>query len=302
MNVTRSTLATFVAAASVTALAVGCSTVSTSASELALQYGGGPFDSSNYVACFDDGVKEYNDVNDVYRYYPIGQRDFSFGDDKSLDSAALTSTTRDAQEVKVTGTVKFTMNLSCREFKDPSGKVWPGGTAQYFHEIIGSKDQAYNEDGSQPYGDGWVKMLRQYMGFAVDRVVDNDALSFTLTDLNVDQERKARWEDDVQEHLPSVLRSMTGGVEVFRVTEVLLQRPGIRPELATANAERQAAQIRAEAVEIDKTAAASFPGGITAYQAYQQQQAINEAIKSGKVQVLPIPQGSPVIVDGTSPR
>ena len=54
---------------------------------------------------------------------------------------------------------------------------------------------------------------------------------------------------------------------------------------------------RRQAVEIDKAAAASFPGGLPAYQAYQQQQAVNEAIKSGKVQVLPVPAGSPVIVN-----
>jgi hypothetical protein len=278
---------------------VGCSTVSTGASEVALEYGGGAFDSPSFVKCFNGGYKSTTEgASDTYKYYPTGQRDFSFGDDKGLDSAALTSTTRDSQEVKVTGTVKFVMNLSCKPFKDATGKTWPGGTAQYFHEVYGDKDHAYNDEGSKPVGDGWTKMLRQYMGFAIDREVDDNALNFQLTELNTDRTAKDKWEDEVKKGLPATLKSMTGGVEVFRINDVLLQRPGVRPEIADANAEKQAAQIRADAVEIDKTAAANFPGGIAGYQAYQQQQAVNEAIKAGKVKVIPIPQGSPVIVSG----
>lgn len=273
-----------------------CSSVNTSASEVALQYEGGPIDSAAYYACFGNGKREYNDAEDVHYYYPTGQRDFSFGAGKDLDSAALTSTTSNAQEIQVTGTVKFTMRLSCAPFKDPSGKEWPGGTAQFFHELFGSKDHAYNEEGGQPYGDGWAKMLRQYVGFAVDRVVDDNALAFTLDELNVDRAKKTQWEDAVERALPQVLKAMTGDVELFRVNEVLLQRPGVNPTIAAALSEKEAARIRAEAVNIDKEAAASFPGGIAAYQAYQQQQAINEAIKTGKVKVLPVPQGSPIIV------
>lgn len=295
-RLTRLTVA-FGVAAGTFALAA-CSSVAAGASEVALQYEGGPIDSPAYYACFTGGTKEYNDMEDVHYYYPIGQRDFSFGTEKGLDSAALTSTTSNAQEIKVTGTVKFTMNLSCAPFKDPSGKTWPGGTTQYFHELFGSKDQAYNTEGGQGYGDGWSKMLRQYVGFAVDRAVDDQALAFTLDQLNVGRVEKNTWEDGVQKALPNILKSMTGGVELFRINDVLLQRPGLNPTIANALAEKQAAQVRAEAVEIDKTAAANFPGGITAYIAYQQQQAVNEAIKSGKVQVLPVPQGSPVIVQG----
>jgi hypothetical protein len=276
----------------------GCSSVSTSASEVALQYEGGPIDSSAYYDCFGGGTKEYNDAEDVHYYYPTGQRDFSFGDARGLDSAALTSTTKNAQEIKVTGTVKFTMNLSCSEFKDSSGKTWPGGTAQYFHELFGSKDRAYNTEGGRGYGDGWSKMLQQYMGFGVDREVDDEALAYTLDELNVDRAKKDQWENAVARGLPATLKAMTGGVEIFKINEVLLQRPGVRSEIADAQAAKQAAQIRAEAVGIDQEAALSFPGGIVAYQAYQQQQAINEAIKSGKVKVLPIPAGSPVIVNG----
>lgn len=283
----------------VVALAVltACSSVSTSASELALQYSAGPFDSTSFANCWTGGKHEYNDPNDTYYYYPTGQRDFSFGDGEGLDSAALSSTTEDAQEVKVTGTVKFTMKLSCDAWKDPAGKEWKGGTAQWFHEIL-DKEDASNGEGGKTYGAGWRKLLRAYMGFAIDREIDDNALNYKLQDLNTNRTAKDHWEDDVKKGLPDTLKSMTQGVEIFGVTDVLLQRPGVRDEIADANAEKQAAQIRAQAVQIDQQAAKSFPGGINAYLAYQQQQAVNEAIKSGRVNVLPIPQGSPVIVQG----
>lgn len=279
------------------AVLAACSTVSTNASELALQYGGGTWDSANFVKCHNSGYKSTTESgSDTYKYYPIGQRDFSFGDDKGLDSAALTATTKDTQAIKVTGTVKFTMNLSCKEFTDPTGKEWQGGTAQYFHELYGDKDHAYNEEGGQAFGDNWSKMLRQFMGFAVDREVDDGALDLTLTELTTSAAKKDDWENAVQRDLPATLMSLTGGVEIFKVTEVLLARPGVSAKIATAQDEKAAADIRAQTAEKDKRTAEDFPGGMPGYQAYLQQQAINEAIKSGQVKVLPIPQGSPVII------
>lgn len=275
---------------------VGCSIASTTASEVALQYEGGPFDPKAYYSCVPDSTKEINDVNDTHYYYPAGQRDFTFGDGKGMDSAALTSTTKDSQEIKVSGTIKFTLNTSCSEFTDPSGKVWPGGVLQFFHELIGSKYGAANEEGGLPQGAGWTEMMRNYVGAALDRATDNEALNYGWQKLYSDTATKAQWEKDVLKQLPAVLKSLTQGVDLFRINAVLLQKPGIAPKLADGLSEKQAAQLRADAVDVDKQAAANFPGGIEAYQAYQQQQAINEAIKSGRVAVLPVPQGSPVIV------
>lgn len=283
----------------------GCSTVSTGASEVALEYGGGSFDSANFVKCFGNGYKSTTEgASDVYRYYPTGQRDFSFGDDDGMDMASLTSTTKDSQTVKVTGTIKFTMNLSCNEFKDTTGKTWPGGTAQYFHELIGAKDYngkfAYNEEGSQSYGDGWRLMLRQYMGFAGNRVVDDNALDYNQAQLIGDRVSKDKWEKDVLDNLPETLKKMTGGVEIFKINSVLLQRPDVAAKIADANSEKEAARIRSEATEIDKQTALNFPGGMPAYQQYLNQQAQNEALKeaarNGKA--FPIPYGSPLIAGG----
>jgi hypothetical protein len=283
-----------------TALALvltGCSIANPTSSEVSLQYGAGPFDSRKFVECETD--RDVSDVNDDHYYYPSGQRDFTFGESDGIDSAPLTSTTQDAQEIKVTGTVKFTLNTDCAEFTDPTGKVWPGGKLQMFHELIAYKYDAAPTDGGEQMKEGWTALLRNYVGAALDRATDNEALKYPWQKLYTDAPSKAQWERDVLDQLPEVLKSLTQGVDLITINSVLLQKPGIQEALVQGLTEKQAAQLRSEAAEVDKQAAANFPGGIPGYQAYQQQQAINEAIKSGKVQVLPVPQGSPVIVSPT---
>ncbi|PWW63216.1 SPFH domain-containing protein [Actinokineospora spheciospongiae] len=278
-------------------LLAGCSIANPTSSEVSLQYGAGPFDSRKFVEC--ETARDVSDVNDDHYYYPSGQRDFTFGDGEGLDAAALTSTTQDSQEIKVTGTVKFTLNTDCAQFTDPTGKVWPGGKLQMFHELIAYKYEAAPTDGGEQMEEGWSELLRNYVGAALDRATDNEALKYPWQKLYTDTAAKAQWEKDVLEQLPDILRSLTQGVDLITINSVLLQKPGIQAALVQGLTEKQAAELRGQAVEVDKQAAASFPGGIVAYQQYQQQQAVNQAIKDGKVQVLPVPQGSPVIVSPT---
>ena len=274
----------------------GCSIANPTSSEISLQYGAGPFDSRKFVECETD--RDVSDVNDDHYYYPRGQRDFTFGDskDENIDSAPLTSTTADSQEIKVVGTVKFTLTSDCTEFTDSTGKVWPGGKLQMFHELIAYKYDAAPTDGGEQMKPGWKSLLRNYIGAALNRATDNEALKYPWQKLYTDAPAKAQWEKDVLAQLPAVLKGMTQGVDLITVNSVLLQKPAIQPALVQGLTDKQAAELRSQAADVDKQAAANFPGGIPGYQAYQQQQAVNEAIKSGKVQVLPVPQGSPIMV------
>lgn len=298
MNVTKKIGVALGGAALVAGL-TACSEVYTSASEVALEYEGGAFDGKNYVACHPPGTHEYPGPGNTFAYYPNGQRDFTFSNAKDAvsDMAALTATTKDNQEVLVNGTVKLTLSTDCREFTDPTGKKWPGGKLQFFHELIGKKYQAYNSDGDQAQGKGWSDMLQNYVGAALDRAVDNEALNYEMLQLYGDTTSKRNWENDVLKELPTILKQLTQGVDVFKINAVLLQKPTVRGEIADALSAKQAAVLRAEAADVDAEAAKRF-GGLAKYQAYQQQQAINEAIKTGKVkvQVVQAPSGSDVIV------
>lgn len=282
-----------------------CAYATPGASEVALQYEGGVVEGRQFYECFDGGARDAQDWGDTQYYYPTGSRDFTFSGAKTADTAPLTAVSSDSQQLRVTGTVKFSMTLTCARFTDPSGKEWPGGTAQYFHELYGSKNPAtpvYNVEGNAAYGEGWANFLEQYVGFAVDRIVNDNALAFKLAELRTDPTARSKWETDVRTKLPDMLRKLTGGVQLFKVTEVVLQQPDVRKEVQDAEAQRQAAQITADAAEIDKKAAEKFPGGIQAYLEYKRQQAVNKAIESGKVQIIPIPEGSPVIAQPPAPR
>lgn len=274
----------------------GCSIGNTTASEVALQYGSGPFDSKTFVKCVPTGTRSIDDVNDDHYYYPSGQRDFTFGSQAGADEAQLTSTTKDPQQISVSGTVKFTLNTDCTSYKDATGKDWPGGKLQKFHELIASKYNAAPTEGGTDMNSGWNDLLRNYIGASVDRATDNEALKYTWQDLYTDPAKKAQWEHDVLAQIPQILNTLTGGDDLIKIDAVVLQKPDLPPALLDSMVQVQAAQQRALAAGVDEQAASSFPGGINAYTAYQQQQAINQAIKDGKVQVLPVPQGSSIIV------
>jgi hypothetical protein len=80
---------------------------------------------------------------------------------------------------------------------------------------------------------------------------------------------------------------------------VLLQKPGVPGALKAELENNEAAQLAAKTAQTNNDAAANWPGGISAYLEYQKALAVNEAIKSGKVKVIPVPYGSPVIVGGS---
>jgi hypothetical protein len=289
-----------IGAVAIAATLASCSEVYTNSSEKALEYQGGSFDGKNYVACHEPGQHEYPGAGNTFKYYPIGQRDFTFSNakDARADMAALTVTTRDTQELIVNGTVKLTLNTDCNRFKDPTGKAWPGGRLQMFHELIGRKYHAYNDEGDRDQGDGWSDMLQNYVGAALDSAMDRAALQYNQLDLYSDVKAKIAWQDAVKDELPGILRQLTQGVDMFKVNAVLIQKPTVRGNIADALSAAQAATLRAKAADIDAAAAKNFPGGFPAYQVYQQQQAVNEAIKAGnvKVQVVQAPSGSGVIV------
>lgn len=277
----------------------GCSIVNTTSSEIALQYGGGPFDSVKFVQCTPTGDRETRDVNDTEYYYPVGQHEWTFGSQAGADSPPLTSVTQDGQQISVTGTIKFTLNTDCSSWKDSTGKTWPGGKIQAFHELIDSNYHAAPTDGGQDMVEpAWNNLLGNYLGAAVDRADDTEALNFGWQDLYSSAKATTQWGSEVQGDIPSILNNLTFGADIFHIDAVLLQKPDIQPALKDGLASKQAAVLRQQAAAVDQNAAKSFPGGITGYQAYQEQQAINQAILNGKVQVIPVPQGSPVIVGG----
>jgi len=283
-------LAAIVLGASIMAV-TACSSVSTSGSTVALQYAAGPFDTKAFSKCWSENQKSLsNDAADDYFYYPAGQRDFDFGDGEGKDSAAFTSTSSDGLELKTQGVIKFEINTECKEYKDAKGKVWPGGVLQYMHENFTVQKQAYGDETGEMNA-GWAKFLTSYLGAAVDRAVDDASLGYKAWDLYTNADVKSRWESGVKEKVEAVVKTLTQDVPIFSVKAVVLQKPGVPESIIVGVNAKQEATLRKEASDVIAQAGASFPGGVEAYTKFLNQQAINEAIKSGKAQIYVIPEG-----------
>jgi hypothetical protein len=282
---------TVLAGATLTALAAaGCSTVNTAPDQIALHYSGGSFSSQTFKECISPGTRNVNGPGEHYFYYPTGQRTFKFSDDAGSDSKPLTASTKDQQELVVKGTITFTLNTSCDKFTDSTGREWPGGKLQKFNDTIGRKYSAYATEGNVEPGDGWDQMLGVYIKDIADRAIDNEALKYGWESLYNDVSSKAKWEQDVIGAIPALVKAQAGE-DFFTINNVVLQKPDISSALKEQLAAKQAAVLRGQAAQVDQKTAESWPGGIAAYLAYQQQLAINKAITDGKVQILPVPQG-----------
>jgi hypothetical protein len=271
------------AALGVLALA-GCSSMETQADEQGVRYEGGVLfaQAPEFKSCQLPSQQSYGDPGDGTYIYPAGQRTLKFSVDPGSDAPPITVSAPSpggGQPITLTvsGVVTFTPNFTdCAIF-------------QQFHEQIGRKFSAWTPE-------GWAQMIGTYIKDPTDRAADNAALGSNWVALASDEAAKAAWERAVAEALPAMIRTLSGG-NYFTINGVLLQRPELPADVVAAIQRTEAARQEAQTAEQVRRAAETFPGGIAAYQAFQQQQAINDAIRSGNVKVLPVPQGSPIIVN-----
>lgn len=262
----------------------GCANMETAPDEQGIRYSGGALfpEAIEFKNCQSPSKQEFGDAGDNIYIYPAGQRAYKFSNDPGSDAPPLTASAPSPGggqpiELTVSGTITFTPAFdNCDILKA-------------FHEKVGIKYQAWTPE-------GWQKMLGVYIKDVADRAIDNEALKFNWVDLSSNADAKARWEQAVVTAIPTILKEQAGA-EFFRIDNVLLQRPDLPGNVKAEIAATEAARQQANTAEQVKRAAESFPGGIPAYQAYQQQQAINEAIRNGQVKVLPVPQGSSIIVN-----
>lgn len=289
-------------AAAATVLLTGCSIADPDSSQLVLHYTGGIFSSQAFEYCTAPGQRSTGGAGDFDFYYPAGQRTFTFrsNEDGTLaagaDAPAIRVSTRNSVELVVQGTITFTLNPDCAPYTDATGRAWPGGKLQKFHDTIGRQHIAYAEAGGDPQPAGWATVLNLYVGGPAERAMDNAGLGFEWQQLYSDTAAKDAWTTDVETRLPQLIADQAGD-DLFLINNIQLDKPGVPPGLRAELENNQAAQLRNQTAQTDQQAASNFPGGLAAYQEYQRQQAINEAIKSGRVNPLIVPQGSPVIVN-----
>ena len=293
---------TIAAIGTVAALALtGCSVADPDTSQVVLHYSGGPFSNQAFVACVPPGVRSVNSMNEQYFYYPHGQRVFTFrsNPDGSIypgaAETAITVGTKNNVQMSVQGSITFTLNESCNPYTDTQGARWPGGILQKFHDTIGKQNRAYAENGGDEPPAGWDTVLDNFLGQPAQKAMTEASSQFNWQDLYSNNIARTQWVAQVAKDIPALIDQQAGD-RFFIITNVQLSQPIPPQDLIDSLTGLQAATVRQQTGQVDQSAAVNFPGGIQGYLEYQQKLAVNKAITDGKVQVLPVPMGSSIIV------
>jgi hypothetical protein len=267
----------------------GCSSVSTPPDQVALHYKAGPIESTKFSDCVGASERAWDGPGDKHFVYPAGQRTYDFkADGAGADSPALTVVAggtgekgKDTQvELKQDGTLTFTFATTDCE------------TLRAFHEKIGLKygaDKAGVRD--------LDSLLDVYLGGPLQRALSEATQGVDWKTYYSDATVRNEVEKKASELLPAYVEELAGG-EYFTNFSVQLQRPSLPQELVDAlkatqvaieenNAQKERnVQVQSELESIKALVEVLGPEGYNTYQ----------AIKGGKISVMPIPQGSDVVL------
>lgn len=258
---------------------------STQPDQVALWYKSGPFQKPHYDHFIGPGDRELVGglLDKVYKY-PAGQRTYEFSNAQGADTSEITSLTKDNIELTTDGVMRFSLNTDAK-------------VLQQFHEQIGIKFGAYM-DGDKT-SDGWREMLRTYPKQALQRAVNEVTQQYSWKELYNNSAIRKEWENKVNDLLPTYIKQAMGG-DYFDDFSLTIQKPQLPGDLVDAlrqtqvaieqnNAQKQRnVQVQTELDTIRDLVKVLGPDGYNVYQ----------AIKDGKISVLPIPEGSGVVVQG----
>jgi hypothetical protein len=282
----------------------GCSSVDTTPSQVALHYQNGAFSSRTYKSFVPPGSLEYHKISDDYYYYPNGQRTIHFAAQNG-DAPPLVVTSSDGQPMTIEAFVTFHLDTNPGPYNqvDPATnkviKTWDGGRLQEFHERIAFQEGAYASGSGDEPGPGWDRALAKSLVAPIQRSLNLEALKYPWRALYSDAQTKSKWEADALAQIPDLIKQANGGEDYFGIDGIIIPHAPVPPQQLLAGiVDNQTAHLRADTTATDQQAAANFPGGVAAYGQFLQQQAITKAINDGKIQIMPVPLGSPVIVGG----
>lgn len=270
-------IVSLVAAAGIVATASGCSTIDTPSDRAALNYNHGPFQALEFDGCVGPNQYEMNAPTDESVSYPAGQRTYTFQRaEQGRDGDMFNVTTSNNISLGVEGVVRFRLNTDdCDVFRE-------------FHEKIGNKFNATTDE-------GWRNLLGTYLQQPLNRAITEATQGMTWEALYSDSAAKKSWEEAVNKTLPNTVNQAMGGA-YFKDFTITLQKPILPDDLLKALQDTQTAvqqnkaqeernkQIETELASIRALVAVLGPDGYNTYQ----------AIKDGRISVMPIPQGAGV--------
>ncbi|WP_433542053.1 SPFH domain-containing protein (plasmid) [Streptosporangium sandarakinum] len=272
-----STIKKTLAIAAVALFASACS-ITTDTNEVGLDYDYDSWSGEKVLeGCVPPGNRAWQDINDPGFAYPADQRSFDFSDSQGAESKPITVVSKDNLEMSVAGVATFYLNQDCK-------------TLQAFHEKIGQKFAANTDE-------GWARLLGVYIKQPLDRAMDAAAKKYDWKQLFADPAIKQAWETEVATLAQQFIKEQAGS-EFFSQFRFTLQQPqppqNVRNALAAAQeaVEQNAAQrnkneqVKTELQSIKELVSVLGPEGYVLYQ----------AMKDGKVQIVPVPIGSNINV------
>lgn len=278
MNTRKKPFALIAALAATVIATTGCTVVNPNPDENGILYDKGPISDTTFDQCVTPGSRVFAGPFDGGYTYPAGQRYFVFtqGED-GRDREPYQAPTKDAVTVGIEGQMRFELTGDCELLRQ-------------FHEKIGLRNKG---------DDGWRTILRTYLDQPLNRAITEVTQGRDWKSLYADPKAKAEWEKAVMEKLPAYIEQASGGA-YFTDISLTLQKPILPDDLTSALQSAQTAQQQEQAqasrnsqidVELESIRKLVEVLGQDGYVAH-------EAIKSGKVSILPIPQGVPLAVNG----
>ncbi len=214
-------------------------TVSTGPDQVALHYSDGPISARRFADCVNPSTRAWNGPGDKHFVYPSSQTNFVF-DQGDSDGPPITFVTKDGIEMTVEGVANFLLNTDCDALRK-------------FHDLIGNRYAAYMDGADRPVG--WNRMLSVYIQRPLDTAIDRAGQKYTYTDLYMDPNVKAQWENDVVAALPDLVNRQTDGdISFFENFAVTLQKPEPPQSVKDALISQQEAVAKAKAAEAEAAA------------------------------------------------
>lgn len=205
-----------------------CGTASTSTNEVGLHYGGGIREEKSFKGIVDPGATNaFVGFGDHVYTYPVDQRTYRFNED---GSAGIVAPTKDGTKVVMQGIITFKL---CGGDPDNSDCLTE------FHERIGLKKQAWDDD-------GWNKMLAEFFAPVKNTAGDRSTREFTIDDLRKDGAKIQALNTAMADRFEATLKDTLGGsyfeIDAVNVESIDPASPEVQAQydqLAAAQLQRQ---------------------------------------------------------------
>ena len=264
---------------------------STEINEIGLIYEGGVIQDKVYKGLLEPGATN-NRVglgSTVYRYR-IDQRSWIAKAGDTTDTVPVTIVSEDDVRLSVEYQLYFKLNLD-------------EDTLRKFHENLGVKTAAWTTG-------GWVEMLQTYFDPQVERALEAAGLKFKWRDLYGSEEARIAFQDDTVANLKRNIFEVIGddyfcgpaytgpGSECGDFTFIVGKPTPTNPEIVAAVESEQTARAATVAQQQEnERIRTQLEVERELVELYGPQGALlRDAIDSGRIQIMVVPQGSDVTV------